>query len=76
VYGSRFRRITLPPDMDARRGLLGKGGFLAVTWTQNVRSSPVKRGVWVLENILARRRRSRRRTCRRSRTRRARTARR
>jgi mono/diheme cytochrome c family protein len=52
VYGSRFRRITLPPDMDARRGLLGKGGFLAVTWTQNFRSSPVKRGVWVLENIL------------------------
>ena len=52
VYGSRFRRITLPPDLDYRRGLLGKGSFLAVTWTQNFRSSPVKRGVWVLENIL------------------------
>jgi hypothetical protein len=52
VYGSRFRRVTLPPDMDHRRGLLGKGAFLAVTWTQNFRSSPVKRGVWVLENIL------------------------
>ena len=52
VYGSRFRRVTLPPDMDARRGLLGKGSFLAVTWTQNFRSSPVKRGAWVLENIL------------------------
>jgi hypothetical protein len=52
VYGSRFRRVTLPPEMDYRRGLLGKGGFLAVTWTQNFRSSPVKRGVWVLENIL------------------------
>jgi mono/diheme cytochrome c family protein len=52
VYGSRFRRVTLPPDMDYRRGLLGKGSFLAVTWTQNFRSSPVKRGVWVLENIL------------------------
>jgi hypothetical protein len=38
--------------MDARRGILGKGSFLAVTWTQNFRSSPVKRGVWVLENIL------------------------
>ncbi|HEX5107607.1 MAG TPA: DUF1588 domain-containing protein, partial [Vicinamibacterales bacterium] len=38
--------------MDYRRGLLGKGSFLAVTWTQNFRSSPVKRGVWVLENIL------------------------
>jgi mono/diheme cytochrome c family protein len=52
VYGSRFRRVTLPADMDYRRGLLGKGSFLAVTWTQNFRSSPVKRGVWVLENIL------------------------
>jgi hypothetical protein len=52
VYGSRFRRVTLPPEMDYRRGLLGKGGFLAVTWTQNFRTSPVKRGAWVLENIL------------------------
>jgi len=52
VYGSRFRRVTLPAEMDYRRGLLGKGSFLAVTWTQNFRSSPVKRGVWVLENIL------------------------
>ncbi len=52
VYGARFRRVTLPPEMSYRRGLLGKGSFLAVTWTQNFRSSPVKRGVWVLENIL------------------------
>ena len=52
VYGSRFRRVTLPAGMEYRRGLLGKGSFLAVTWTQNFRSSPVKRGVWVLENIL------------------------
>jgi len=52
VYGSRFRRVTLPAEMDYRRGLLGKGSFLSVTWTQNFRSSPVKRGAWVLENIL------------------------
>jgi len=52
VYGSRFRRVTLPASMDYRRGLLGKGAFLSVTWTQNFRSSPVKRGVWVLENLL------------------------
>src|SRR6185295_18730741 len=52
VYGSRFRRVTLPAGMDYRRGLLGKGSFLAVTRTQNFRSSPVKRGAWVLENIL------------------------
>ena len=52
MYGSRFRRVTLPAELDYRRGLIGKGSFLAVTWTQNFRSSPVKRGVWVLENIL------------------------
>jgi len=52
VYGSRLRRVTLPPEMDYRRGLLGKGSFLAVASTQNFRSSPVKRGAWVLENIL------------------------
>ena len=52
VYGSRFRRVTLPAELDYRRGLLGKGSFLAVTFTQNFRSSPVKRGAWVLENIL------------------------
>ncbi len=52
VYGGRFRRVTLPAELDHRRGLLGKGSFLSVTWTQNFRSSPVKRGVWVLENIL------------------------
>jgi hypothetical protein len=52
IYGSHFRRVTLGPDLDARRGLLGKGSFLSITWTQNFRSSPVKRGVWVLENIL------------------------
>jgi Protein of unknown function (DUF1592)/Protein of unknown function (DUF1588)/Protein of unknown function (DUF1587)/Protein of unknown function (DUF1585)/Protein of unknown function (DUF1595)/Planctomycete cytochrome C len=52
IYGSHFRRVTLGPELDYRRGLLGKGSFLAVTWTQNFRTSPVKRGVWVLENIL------------------------
>jgi len=52
IYGAHFRRVTLGPDLDARRGILGKGSFLSITWTQNFRSSPVKRGVWVLENIL------------------------
>jgi len=52
VYGSHFRRVTLGSDLDYRRGLLGKGSFLSVTWTQNFRTSPVKRGVWILENIL------------------------
>ena len=52
IYGSHFRRVPLGPELDQRRGLLGKGSFLSITWTQNFRTSPVKRGVWVLENIL------------------------
>lgn len=52
VRGSHFRRVQLGPEMDYRRGLLGQGSFLSVTWVQNFRTSPVKRGVWVLENIL------------------------
>jgi mono/diheme cytochrome c family protein len=52
IYGGQFRRVTLGPDMDYRRGLLGQGSFLSVTWQQNFRTSPVKRGAWVLENIL------------------------
>jgi hypothetical protein len=52
IYGSAFRRVTLGPELDYRRGLLGQGSILSITWVQNFRTSPVKRGVWVLENIL------------------------
>ena len=52
IYGSQFRRVTLGPDLSYRRGLLGQGSFLSLTWVQNFRTSPVKRGVWVLDNIL------------------------
>jgi hypothetical protein len=52
IYGSHFRRYTFGPELDSRRGLLGQGSFLSVTWVQNFRTSPVKRGVWILENIL------------------------
>jgi hypothetical protein len=52
IYGPQFRRISLGPELDYRRGLLGQGSFLSTTWVQNNRTSPVKRGVWVLENIL------------------------
>jgi hypothetical protein len=52
IYGSHFRRIELGPELDYRRGILGHGSFLSTTWVQNNRTSPVKRGVWVLENIL------------------------
>ena len=49
VYGSRWRRVTLTNE--ARRGLLGKGAILTVTSNAD-RTSPVKRGKWVLDNIL------------------------
>ena len=52
IYGSQFRRVTLGPDLAYRRGLLGQGSVASLTWVQNFRTSPVKRGVWVLENIL------------------------
>jgi len=52
IYGSQFRRVNLGPDLAYRRGLLGQGSVLSLTWVQNFRTSPVKRGVWVLENIL------------------------
>lgn len=51
VYGPRFRRVTLGPELDVRRGLLGKGSFLAVSSLPE-RISLVKRGVWVLDTIL------------------------
>ena len=51
VYGSQFRRVTLPPEMDVRRGLLGKGAFL-VTTSKPERTSPVTRGKWIMTNVL------------------------
>jgi cytochrome c551/c552 len=51
VYGSRFRRVTLGPELDARRGLLGKGAILMAT-SQADRTSPVLRGKWILENLI------------------------
>jgi len=49
VYGSRFRRVTLAPD-SKRGGLLRHGSVLSVT-SYATRTSPVIRGVYVLENI-------------------------
>ena len=51
VYGSQFRRVTLPPDLDMRRGLLGKGALLTVT-SQAARTSPVMRGKWFMVTFL------------------------
>ncbi len=51
IRGSRFRRVELGPELDARRGLLGKGGLLTIS-SQPGRTSPVIRGNWVLGNVL------------------------
>src|SRR4030095_567301 len=51
VQGSYYRRVTFPPD-SPRGGLLGQGSILAVT-SYATRTSPVLRGKWVLENLLA-----------------------
>ena len=49
IYGSRFRRVTLP-NPDERGGLLGEGALLATTSYPD-RTSPVLRGKWLLDNI-------------------------
>jgi uncharacterized protein DUF1592/uncharacterized protein DUF1588/uncharacterized protein DUF1587/uncharacterized protein DUF1595/uncharacterized protein DUF1585 len=51
IYGSNFKRVTLPAALDNRRGLLGKGAFL-VTSSKPERTSPVTRGKWIMGNIL------------------------
>jgi hypothetical protein len=50
VYGSHFRRVEMQGDTH-RGGLLRHGSILTVT-SYATRTSPVKRGSWVLENIL------------------------
>ncbi len=49
IYGSRFRRVTLAPE-SRRGGVLRHGSVLSVT-SYATRTSPVIRGVYVLENI-------------------------
>ncbi len=51
VEGSHFRRVELPAG-GPRAGLLGKGGILTLT-SYATRTSPVLRGKYVLENLLA-----------------------
>ena len=50
VLGSHFRRVELPPE-SPRRGLLGHGSILTLT-SHAIRTSPVLRGKWVLNNVL------------------------
>ena len=51
VYGEQFRRVELGPELDMRRGLLGKGALLTIT-SDAARTSPIKRGKWFLETFL------------------------
>ncbi len=51
IYGSQFREVTLPPELDMRRGLLGKGGLMTLT-SNAARTSPVTRGKWFLQTFL------------------------
>jgi len=50
VKGSAFRKVTLEDEY--RKGLLGKGAILMLTANPN-RTSPVLRGAWILERLLA-----------------------
>ncbi len=49
IYGSRFRRVSLP-DPDRRGGLLAQGALLSTTSYPD-RTSPVLRGKFLLNNI-------------------------
>ena len=50
VEGDELRKVALPPD-SPRGGLLTQGTVLAVT-SNPTRTSPVKRGLFILDNIL------------------------
>jgi hypothetical protein len=50
VTGDQFRQVTLPSD-SPRGGVLTQGTVLTVT-SNPTRTSPVKRGVFILDNIL------------------------
>ena len=50
VYGNKFRKVSISDEN--QKGLLAQGAVLAITSYPN-RTSPVLRGKWVLENIMA-----------------------
>jgi hypothetical protein len=49
--GPGFERVQLPPDRRERGGLLGHPSVHAIT-SNPTRTSPVKRGKWILDNLL------------------------
>ena len=50
ITGPKMREVKLPPD-NPRGGVLTMGAVLTVT-SNPTRTSPVKRGKWILQNIL------------------------
>ncbi|MEQ1633877.1 MAG: DUF1592 domain-containing protein [Planctomycetota bacterium] len=50
-FGAEFVRVPLQGALQRRRGLLGHASVHAVT-SNPTRTSPVKRGKWILENLL------------------------
>ncbi len=50
IQGEYFRKVALRPE-HRRGGLLGQGSILTVS-ANGIETSPVVRGIWVLENIL------------------------
>lgn len=50
VSGEQFRKVDLPPS-SMRSGVLTHGSVLTLT-SDPTRTSPVKRGKWIVENIL------------------------
>jgi len=50
INGPEFQRVTIPDEN--RRGLLGQGSILALTSVAD-RTSPVLRGKWIMEVLLA-----------------------
>lgn len=51
VKGDHFRKVALKPEYQ-RGGLITQASILTIT-SNGTRTSPVKRGVWILENLLA-----------------------
>lgn len=51
VEGSEFRKVKLEHNLQARGGLLTLAGILAMN-SDGEHSHPLKRGIWLLENIL------------------------
>jgi mono/diheme cytochrome c family protein len=51
IFGNGFQRVTLPPSLDMRRGLLGKAAILTVT-SHPDRTSLSTRGKWLMGTLL------------------------